>query len=857
MLSSIVVFNCLMSLQLATAGVAASSHPTSLVAAVLAATDGFVVDPGQPAPDVVEDTWPRVIKGDKGTLTIYPPSFQSWSGTQLAGSCALSVTKPDGSSKTFGTMSFTATTEVNKLNRMVTLTGIQVSGISLPENPAAQSMMTAQVASESQGKVLHVALDRLEASVPGMSVSPAAPSAPLQNTPPAITISPTPTVLVPVQGKPVLRPLDGTALSRVINTPMLVLKDTRGNFWLKIADGWMSAPALAGPWGVASSNDPAFASVAQWAQSQPSINLLAPSNADGSSQTASLAKSAPMVLVATTPTELLVTNGAPEWQAAGDSGLLYVSNTSANIFQLKSTGAMYVLISGRWFTAASMAGPWSYVPGAQLPAAFAMIPQDSPKENVLASVAGTAQASEALTANSVPQMTHVPLTQQMPLPATTGDSPVWQPIGGTSVKVLANCATPVFQLSDGSCYAVQNGVWFTASQFNAPWVVATSVPSDIYTIPPSSPYYYVTFVRIYNATANDVLVGYTPGYFGSYVQDGTVVYGTGYSYAPYYATGWVPAPVTYGCGAAVYYSPWAGWGYGFGAGMVAGWEVADDNWVCGPYPYWGPYYGAYGAHGAYAWGPGGWAATSGNVYHQWGDATGMTRSSAGYNAWTGNAWSAHTATAYNSATGAAAAGQRGYVQNAYTGNWAEGARGAGYNPTTGNYAAAKGGAVGKDGQTDAVAGTATVGNTKTGDSATVSGVKTQNGSWGAVQTDNGTTVEHDGNVYGLNDGNAYAYNRANNSWQRYDNGTWNNVTDANTTRALNNQAAQRADGDWRANNANRWQSGGDGFNGERASNGASNVTSNYANRSWTNGYNGGGNAGRSGRAGGGGGGGRR
>ena len=100
MLSSIVVVNCLMSMQLATAGFAVAAHPSSLAAAVLAASDGFVVDPGQPAPDVVEDTWPRVIKGDNATLTIYPPSFQSWSGTQLAGSCALSVAKPDGSSQT-------------------------------------------------------------------------------------------------------------------------------------------------------------------------------------------------------------------------------------------------------------------------------------------------------------------------------------------------------------------------------------------------------------------------------------------------------------------------------------------------------------------------------------------------------------------------------------------------------------------------------------------------------------------------------------------------------------------------------------------------------------------------------------
>jgi hypothetical protein len=38
-----------------------------------------------PAPDAVEDTWPRVFKRDSGTVTVYPPSFQSWSGTSVTG----------------------------------------------------------------------------------------------------------------------------------------------------------------------------------------------------------------------------------------------------------------------------------------------------------------------------------------------------------------------------------------------------------------------------------------------------------------------------------------------------------------------------------------------------------------------------------------------------------------------------------------------------------------------------------------------------------------------------------------------------------------------------------------------------
>ena len=64
-------------------------------------------------------------------------------------------------------------------------------------------------------------------------------------------------------------------------------------------------------------------------------------------------------------------------------------------------------------------------------------------------------------------------------------------------------------------FSVRNGIWFTASSVNGPWSVATSIPAAIYSIPPSSPLYYVTYVKIYEVTPQSVVVGYTPGYMGT------------------------------------------------------------------------------------------------------------------------------------------------------------------------------------------------------------------------------------------------------------------------------------------------------------------------------------------------------
>ena len=55
------------------------------------------------------------------------------------------------------------------------------------------------------------------------------------------------------------------------------------------------------------------------------------------------------------------------------------------IFLDPTSNSYYVLVSGRWFRAGQVAGPWSYVPGEQLPADFARIPPDDPKAAALAS----------------------------------------------------------------------------------------------------------------------------------------------------------------------------------------------------------------------------------------------------------------------------------------------------------------------------------------------------------------------------------------------------------------------------------------------------------------------------------------
>jgi hypothetical protein len=180
------------------------------------------------------------------------------------------------------------------------------------------------------------------------------------------------------------------------------------------------------------------------------------------------------------------------------------------------------------------------------------------------------------------------------------------------------------------------------------------VPAAIYTIPPSSPIYYVTYVRIYEATPQYVYVGYTPGYLGVVVSPyGTVVYGTGYVYSPWVGTVWYPPPYTYTVAATPVYNPYVGFTFGFALGLAtAAWTE----------PYWG---GAY-YHPAYWGGYPCCASASANVYGHWGATTySGTRS---WYAGGGVAGTTASGSYYNARTGTSGSYNAGRQFNAYTGN---------------------------------------------------------------------------------------------------------------------------------------------------------------------------------------------
>src|SRR5262249_9521572 len=153
----------------------------------------------------------------------------------------------------------------------------------------------------------------------------------------------------------------------------------------------------------------------------------------------------------TEPTELIVTQGEPNYVPIDGTELLYATNTTGHVFKHLGDQRTYVLVTGRWFRADTPAGPWTFVAGKELPPDFAKIPDQSPKENVKASVPGTAQAEEAVIANSLPETAAVKRNAKLEAPKYDGP-PQLKPIESTSLSYIVNSPIPVIQVSPTSYY---------------------------------------------------------------------------------------------------------------------------------------------------------------------------------------------------------------------------------------------------------------------------------------------------------------------------------------------------------------------------------------------------------------------
>ena len=200
------------------------------------------------------------------------------------------------------------------------------------------------------------------------------------------------------------------------------------------------------------------------------------------------------------------------------------------------------------------------------------------------------------------------------------------------MQYATNTADKVIKVGD-VYYLCLQGVWFMSPNATGPWTAANSVPKEIYTIPPSSPVYNVTYVTQSTTPEGTIQASYTAGYFGTFIAGAAVgailASGTGYYYPPYYGypVGGYPIYRPYACtyGVGSYYNTYTG-AYGVAHGVYGPYGGAAAGAAYNPYT------GTY-ARGATAYGPYG-SRSVGQAYNPYTGTYAATRQgSSPYGSW--------------------------------------------------------------------------------------------------------------------------------------------------------------------------------------------------------------------------------
>jgi len=564
-------------------------------------------------------SFPRRLETEAGVVVVHAPQIDTWKDfAAVEARVAVEVTPAGEEEAIYGVAEFTADTDPNLELRVVAVEKATITVTSFPESDEARREQLDQIVRNSvQSKTHYLPLDVMLSYIASDAKMPEEEG--LSFEPPAIFYSDSPAVLLITDGEALLAPIPDTKLQYVVNTNWDLFRYKEKEWYLRHGSRWLKNRELNGEWKYDSSLPSDFKKLPKdenWEATQDAIPPM-----KGRAEE-------PIVFVSDRPAELIVTDGNPQHRTVGAAGLEYIDDTESDVFRFEKK--YYYLVSGRWFSASVLQGPWAYV--ADLPDEFATIPENHEKAHVLAAVPNTAEARLAVLEASLPRKATIDRDAGKDILVFYQGDPEFQVISGTDVARAVNSPNDVLLVGD-TFYLCEEAVWYFSSTPNGPWTVADNVPAEIYSIPASSQAYHVTHVQVYDSGPDYVSTGYTSGYYGVYVSSGVVMYGSGWYYPPYYgyhpygpypyypyyyaypysygASAWYnPNTGAYGRSASVY-GPYGGYGrcaaYNPSTGTYArGEAVWDSNEIAGRGVAYNPRTGTGVATNRYANESGGW-----------------------------------------------------------------------------------------------------------------------------------------------------------------------------------------------------------------------------------------------------------
>ncbi len=538
-----------------------------------------------PAISVSQTEWPKTITSSDGSqVKIYQWQPEAYTNGNLQANAAISVLSKGSDDPVFGMIWFDA--DAQNSGQRVSISSVDVTELKLPNesNQNKLDQLSDDIAGAMSDWNLSLPLSEINNTLK-LNQEETRLSSDFNNNPPKILYSSKPSLLIVIDGAPKLQMNSKWNVQTVVNTPFIIIKNNNDKFYLYGGKHWYTASSATGPFSL-TTNIPSNLETIQ--------ADIAATNKQNNVQQEDNDNTISNIIVSIEPAELLQSNGEPNFTSIQGTSLLYIKNSGNDIFMDVDGQQYYVLLSGRWYRSSALDGKWQYMASDKLPAGFAQIPEGSPKDNVLASVAGTIAAKDAVMNAQVPQTAKVD-RKTAKADIQYDGNPKFESIDGTDMDYAVNTSGQVIRWR-GSYYAVDNGVWFQSYNPSGPWFVAEERPYVVSSIPARYPVYGMKYVYVYDVTPDYIYMGYTPGYLNTYIYGPTVVYGTGYYYRPWWGSHYFARPYTWGFN--MHYNPWTGWGFGFNYNW--GWFNTGFG-SYSPWGYWGGWWGPSVYRPSYCW----------------------------------------------------------------------------------------------------------------------------------------------------------------------------------------------------------------------------------------------------------------
>lgn len=502
------------------------------------------------------ETWSREIITPLGKIKVYQPEIETLSDNLMESRSTVLIEK-EGQKSIFGAVWFENTISTDLETRKITLIDAEITASQFPEmNEGDVDQINQFIENDISKWDLEYSLDELLSTVE-YDQSKTEPG--INNTPPTILFTTVPTALILINGDPIFQDIENTNLKYVVNTPFLIVQDKKSNkLYLKGGKYWYTSENLFNGW--------------QFAKEIPA-SLVDLQNKNPSAVEDSSSQLITNFIVRTDPSELLSSNGNPEFAPIKNTGLLYMVNTDNDILLNIASQEYFVLLAGRWYKSADLqSNQWTFVSPDSLPVDFYNIGDDTPVSNILAHIPGTKEAKMAVLETQIPQTAEID-RHSTNYQVTYDGKPTFKKIQDTEMLYAINTEKDVL-LINGTFYSCDNGIWYESKDANGPWIVSIRRPSEVDDIPLEYPIHRVKYVYVFDYTPDIVIVGYYSGYLHSYVYRGTVFYGSGYYYRPWYRTYYYPYPVTFGYGA--FYNTRTGWSFSYGLSYGGYYWLHDD-----------------------------------------------------------------------------------------------------------------------------------------------------------------------------------------------------------------------------------------------------------------------------------------